>query len=170
MRRMTERGEGSEAGSDPRKTQPNIVAFRCAGSSTERGRSEAAAERESPPERPFSSVHDIPVPCSGRLQPEHFLKAFEAGADLVLVLTCRDGDCRYLEGRRRVQQRIDYVRGLLDEVGLGGERLVVLESPAGSSGKPDTTQQSDMMHEALAAALVGLAPNPLGRSSDEGVD
>jgi coenzyme F420-reducing hydrogenase delta subunit len=88
----------------------------------------------------------------------------------VLILTCRDGDCRYLEGRRRVQQRIDYVRGLLDEVGLGGERLVVLESPAGASGKPEPTQQSDMMHEALAAALVGLVPNPLGRSSDEGVD
>ena len=115
-------------------------------------------------------IHDIPVPCSGRLQPEHFLKAFEAGADIVLVVTCRDGDCRYLEGRRRVQQRIDYVRGLLDEVGLGGERLVLLESPAGSDGGTDATQQSDMMHEALAAALVGLAPNPLGRSSDEGVD
>jgi F420-non-reducing hydrogenase iron-sulfur subunit len=115
-------------------------------------------------------VHEISVPCSGRLQPEHFLKAFEAGADLVLVLTCGDGDCRYLEGRGRVQRRVDYVRGLLDEVGLGGERLMVLESRAGSDGGTDAAQQSDMMHEALAAALVGLAPNPLGRSSDEGVD
>ena len=112
-----------------------VVAFRCVGSSTERGRSEAVVERESPPERPFLPIHDISVPCSGRLQPEHFLKAFEAGADIVLVVTCRDGDCRYLEGRRRVQQRIDYVRGLLDEVGLGGERLVLLESRAGSSGR-----------------------------------
>jgi len=170
MRGITDRKEGSEAGSDPRKARHNIVAFRCAGSSTERGRSEAATERESPPERPFLPIHDIPVPCSGRLQPEHFLKAFEAGADLVLVVTCRDGDCRYLEGRRRVQQRIDYVRGLLDEVGLGGERLVVLESPAGSDASTDAPPQSDMIHEALAAALVGLAPNPLGRSSDEGDD
>jgi coenzyme F420-reducing hydrogenase delta subunit len=170
MRGITDRKEGAEAGSDPMKTRHNIVTFRCAGSSTERGRSEAVVERESPPERPILPIHDIPVPCSGRLQPEHFLKAFEAGADIVLVVTCCDGDCRYLEGRRRVQQRIDYVRGLLDEVGLGGERLVVLESCAGSDGGTDATQQSDMMHEALAAALVGLAPNPLGRSSDEGVD
>jgi F420-non-reducing hydrogenase iron-sulfur subunit len=170
MRGITGRGEGSEAGSDPRKTQPNIVAFRCAGSSTQRGLSEAAVEGESPPERPSLPIHDIPVPCSGRLQPEHFLKAFEAGADLVLVLTCRDGDCRYLEGHRRVQQRVDYVRGLLDEVGLGGERLVVLESPAESGSETDPTPQPDMMHEALAAALVGLAPNPLGRSNDERVD
>ncbi len=169
MRGITRRREGPEADNDPRKAQPNIVAFRCAGSSTQCGRSEAATEGESPPERPLLPIHDIPVPCSGRLQPEHFLKAFEAGADIVLVLTCSDGDCRYLEGRRRVQQRIDYVRGLLDEVGLGRERLVVLESHARSDGGTDATQQSDMMHEALAAALVGLAPNPLGRSSDEGV-
>ena len=167
---IAKRGEGSEAGSDSVKARPNIVAFRCAGSSTERGRSEAAVERESPPERPILPIHDIPVPCSGRLQPEHFLKAFEAGADIVLVVTCRDGDCRYLEGRRRVQHRIDYVRGLLNEVGLSGERLVLLESPAGADGKAEPTQQSDMMHEALAAALVGLAPNPLGRSSDDRVD
>jgi len=167
---FTKKGEGSETGSDPRKTQPNIVAFRCAGSSTERRPSEAAVVVESSLGPPFSSVHEVAVPCAGRLQPEHFLKAFEAGADLVLVLTCRDGDCRYLEGHRRVQQRIGYVRGLLDEVGLGGERLVVLESPAASSGKPDTTPQPDRINEALAAALVGLAPNPLGRSSNEGDD
>ena len=116
------------------------------------------------------SVHEISVPCSGRLQPEHFLKAFEAGADLVLVLTCSNGDCRYLEGHRRVRQRINYVRGLLNEVGLGGERLLLLESRAGSDGATDALQQSDMMHEALVAALVGLVPNPLGRSTDERVD
>jgi coenzyme F420-reducing hydrogenase delta subunit len=168
MRSIT--GEGVDAGIDSLKAQHNIVAFRCAGSLAERGSPEAAVEGESPLERSSLPVHEIPVPCSGRLQPEHFLKAFEAGADLVLVLTCRDGDCRYLEGRRRVQQRIGYVRGLLDEVGLGGERLVVLESPAGSGSETDATRQPDRIHEALAAALVGLAPNPLGRSSDERVD
>ena len=141
-----------------------VVAFRCAGSSTERGWPRAVREGES------LAVQEIPVPCSGRLQPEHFLKAFEAGADLVLVLTCSNGDCRYLEGHRRVRQRIDYVRGLLNEVGLGGERLLLLESRAGSDGSTDAPQQSDMMREALAAALVGLVPNPLGRSTDERVD
>jgi F420-non-reducing hydrogenase iron-sulfur subunit len=141
-----------------------VVAFRCAGSSTERGRPKAVREVES------LRVQEIPVPCSGRLQPEHFLKAFEAGADLVLVLTCGNGDCRYLEGHQRVRRRIDYVTELLNEVGLGGQRLLLLESRAGSDGGTDAPQQSDMMHEALAAALVGLVPNPLGRSTDERVD
>ncbi len=157
-------GDGHDAGGDPREARRNIVAFRCAGASAEGRPSQAVTEDGALP------VHEIPVPCSGRLQPEHLLKAFEAGADLVLLLTCRDGDCRYLEGRRRIQQRVDYVKGLLDEVGLGGERLVLLESPAAASRETDATPQSDMMHEALAAALAGLAPNPLGRSSDERVD
>jgi len=151
LRRTTEAGRSA------------VVAFRCAGSSTQRGWPEAVREDESLP------VHEIPVPCSGRLQPEHFLKAFEAGADLVLVLTCCNGGCRYLEGHRRVRQRIDYVRGLLNEVGLGGERLLLLESRAGANGGTDATQQSDVIHEALAAALVGLVPSPLG-STDERVD
>ena len=157
------------SGGDPlrRTTEASrcaVVAFRCAGSSTERAWPEAVREDESLP------VQEISVPCSGRLQPEHFLKAFEAGADLVIVLTCCNGDCRYLEGHRRVRRRIDYVRGLLNEVGLGGERLLLLESRAGSDGGTDAPQQSDVMHGALAAALVGLVPNPLGRSTDERVD
>ena len=127
-------------------------------------------ERDPFPGAPSAPIHEISVPCSGRLQPEHFLKAFEAGADLVLVLTCHDGDCLYLEGRRRVQLRVDYVRGLLDEVGLSGERLLMVESPAGSSSKKGPAQQPDGIHEALAAALVGLAPNPLHGGSDERVD
>ena len=164
MRDTTRRGDGHDAGGDPREARRHIVAFRCAGASAE-GRSSQAVTENGP-----LPVHEISVPCSGRLQPEHLLKAFETGADLVLLLTCGDGDCRYLEGRRRIQQRVDYVRGLLDEVGLGGERLLVLESPAGASGRTDATRQPDMIHEALAAALAGLAPNPLGRSSDERVD
>jgi coenzyme F420-reducing hydrogenase delta subunit len=164
MRESKRRGDGHDAGGDPREVRRNIVAFRCSGSSTQRGTPEAATGDGALP------VHEISVPCSGRLQPEHLLKAFEAGADLVLLLTCGDGDCRYLEGQRRIQQRVDYVKGLLDEVGLGGERLLLLESPAAASTETDATRQPDMIHEALAAALAGLAPNPLGRSSDERVD
>jgi coenzyme F420-reducing hydrogenase delta subunit len=163
MQDTTRRGDGHDAGGEPREARRNIVAFRCAGASAEGRPSQAATEAGTLP------VHEISVPCSGRLQPEHLLKAFEAGADLVLLVTCRDGDCRYLEGRRRIQQRVDYVRGLLDEIGLGGERLLLPEPPAAASTETDATPQPDMIQEALAAALAGLAPNPLGRSSDERV-
>jgi F420-non-reducing hydrogenase iron-sulfur subunit len=69
-------------------------------------------------------VRQVVVPCTGRLQPEHMLKAFEAGADAVCAIGCEDGDCHYLEGSKRCTRRVDYLRALLDEIGLGGERLL----------------------------------------------
>ena len=105
--------------------QRNIVVFECAATPATGG---ASGGPTPPGQLPFAT-QKIRVPCSGKLQPEHLLKAFEAGADLVVVLTCRDGDCRYLEGRRRIERRVDYVRGLLDEIGLGGKRLLLLDRP-----------------------------------------
>jgi coenzyme F420-reducing hydrogenase delta subunit len=80
------------------------------------------------PEWPFSA-HEVIVPCTGKLQPEHFLKAFEAGADLVCVIACEETNCHYLEGSRRMQRRFAYVGGLLDEIGLGGERFLMFTLP-----------------------------------------
>jgi coenzyme F420-reducing hydrogenase delta subunit len=73
----------------------------------------------------------------------------------VVVLTCRDRDCHYLEGRRRIERRVDYVRGLLDEIGLGGRRLVLLDRSCNS--------QANDTWEALAALRADLTASPLGR-------
>lgn len=134
----------------------SVVVFECvgtAGGNGADGKNAIAAWHSEP--SPFAT-NTIRVPCSGKLQPEHLLKAFEAGADLVLVLTCRDGDCRYLEGRRRVERRVEYVRGLLDEIGLGGERLLLMDSTQLSRNNPPW--------EALTLKQFDLAPSPLGRN------
>jgi coenzyme F420-reducing hydrogenase delta subunit len=127
----------------------NVVAFSCAASLN----GSAPASLAGAPQD--VQLRHIPVPCSGKLQPEHLLKAFEAGADMVVVLTCRDGDCRYLEGRRRIERRVDYVRGLLDQIGLGGRRLVLLDQSRDSPAS-DTWGT-------LAASRAGLTASPLGR-------
>jgi coenzyme F420-reducing hydrogenase delta subunit len=129
-----------------------IVVFECAGAAPANGARETAAARQALPTG--GAIQTVRVPCSGKLQPEHLLKAFEAGADLVVVLACSDGDCRYLEGRRRIERRLDYVRGLLDEIGLGGKRLVLVDRPP--DGRANGTQ------EALAALPAGLTASPLG--------
>lgn len=64
------------------------------------------------------------VPCTGRLQPEHILKAFESGASLVCVIGCREDNCHFAEGSRRCIRRIDFIRQVLDQIGLGGDRLM----------------------------------------------
>jgi coenzyme F420-reducing hydrogenase delta subunit len=78
-------------------------------------------------------VSEVVVPCAGRLQPEHFLKAFEDGADAVGVVCCEEGNCHHLEGNRRCRRRLDYVSGLLDQVGLGANRLMLFHLPGSSA-------------------------------------
>ena len=93
------------------------------------------------------------MPCAGRLQPEHVLKAFESGSDLVLTVSCDRDDCRYLQGGERWSHRADYVKAILDEIGLGGSRLLQFQL-AGTAG-------AGAIRDAVLLALEGLAPNPL---------
>jgi F420-non-reducing hydrogenase iron-sulfur subunit len=108
-----------------------VTLFICSNSSRS-GRVPASGTHQPPDALPVKwpfSVHEVRVPCTGKLQPEHLLKAFEAGADLVCVVVCDEANCHYLEGSRRAKRRIEYVRGLLDELGLGGERLLLFHLP-----------------------------------------
>ena len=66
------------------------------------------------------------------------LRAFEAGADGVLVLVCPEGHCRYLEGNIRAKKRVEWVQNLLDEIGLNGKRLSICNI---SLGDKDETAQ-----------------------------
>ena len=135
----------------------NVVVFECAGAQPPNGATATTPKQAMPP---HPATQTIRVPCSGKLQPEHLLKAFETGADLVVVLTCTDGDCRYLEGRRRIERRLDYVRGLLDDIGLGGARLVLVDRT------PDS--QANDMWEALTTLSASLTASPLGRNDGAG--
>ncbi len=65
----------------------------------------------------------FPLPCSGRIEPLHFLRAFEAGADLVYLITCPPKVCRYQQGNLRAAKRIAYAQKLIQEIGLDPERL-----------------------------------------------
>jgi F420-non-reducing hydrogenase iron-sulfur subunit len=60
----------------------------------------------------------IRVPCAGRVDVIHILKAFEKGAGAVLVLGCEDGACRHITGNTRARERVKYSEMLLKEVGI----------------------------------------------------
>ena len=68
-------------------------------------------------------VRIISVPCTGKLEMEHILEAFEKGVDGVLIVGCLEGGCHFVEGNLRARKRTDRIREVLDEIGLGGERL-----------------------------------------------
>ncbi|MBC7344493.1 MAG: hydrogenase iron-sulfur subunit, partial [Clostridia bacterium] len=53
----------------------------------------------------------------------YILKAFENGADGVMVVGCQEGNCKDISGNVRARKRVEYARRLLEEVGLERERL-----------------------------------------------
>ncbi len=69
----------------------------------------------------------IALPCSGRADILYLMKAFETGADGVAVVMCRQGECRYLEGNLRARKRAEAVNALLEEIGLGGGRMAIIQ-------------------------------------------
>ncbi len=82
------------------------------------------------PAFPWSTpVEEVIVPCAGRLQPEHLLRAFESGTDLLCVIACEQDNCHNLEGSCRAARRVQYVQGLLNEIGLSADRLMLMHLP-----------------------------------------
>ncbi|MCX5997430.1 MAG: hydrogenase iron-sulfur subunit [Chloroflexi bacterium] len=69
----------------------------------------------------------IPLPCSGKIDILYLTKAFESGADGVAVITCKKGECQFLEGNLRAEKRVSAVDTLLEEIGLGKGRMVMMQ-------------------------------------------
>jgi coenzyme F420-reducing hydrogenase delta subunit len=64
-------------------------------------------------------LNPLSLPCSGRANLLYFLKAIETGSDGVILLTCKIGECKFLQGNLRAQKRIETLDDLLYETGLG---------------------------------------------------
>ena len=76
----------------------------------------------------------ISLPCSGKADLLYFIKAFETGADGLVLVTCAKDECRYLEGNVRSLKRAEEVSSLLEEIGMGGERVAVLTANGNGVG------------------------------------
>jgi coenzyme F420-reducing hydrogenase delta subunit len=74
-----------------------------------------------------NDFHFIPLPCSGKIDIRYLTKAFETGADGIAVVTCKKGDCRYLEGNLRAQKRVEAIENLIEEIGVEKGRSVLFE-------------------------------------------
>lgn len=96
----------------------------------------------------------VKMACSSMVKDVFLLRAFEAGADAVVVLVCPEGACRYVEGNLRAKKRTDWVKSLLDEIGIGGDRLALFNVAAG-----DTAAVSRIIQE-TRATVATMGPNP----------
>jgi F420-non-reducing hydrogenase iron-sulfur subunit len=75
-------------------------------------------------------INSVSLPCSGKVNLLYILKSIEMGSDGVLLVTCKLGECKYLQGNFRAQRRIAYVDKLLVEIGFEERhvRFVSLEA------------------------------------------
>ncbi len=104
-----------------------------------------------------AEVRLVRLPCSSMVKDVFLLRAFEAGADGVVVMVCPRGECRFIEGNRRAEKRVERVQKMLDSLGLGANRLVLL-----SAGDADAGARYDLEQVFAGFAALGtdLAVRP----------
>ena len=138
--------------------EPEITAFLCIYCAYMAADTAGALRIPYPP-----NVKLVKLPCTGKLDPIYILKAFEDGADGVYVVGCPVGNCHHVRGNERAHARIQRVKRLLDEVGLGGERLDMFFVSGGMG--VTFAESAKVMTERIRA----LGPNPLGPDLEHGL-
>ena len=78
-----------------------------------------------------TSVKIIQVPCTGRVDILHLLKAIEDGADGVYVAGCLEGECHFTDGNLKAKRKVQYVKKTLEEIGIEPGRVEMFNLSAG---------------------------------------
>jgi len=104
-----------------------------------------------------TNIRIIRVLCTGKVEVDHILKTLEAGADGVVVIGCKFGECYFREGNFRAAKKIERVQGLIEEIGLERDRVKFDFVPGPGAGKFGAIL-NDMTEK-----ISSLGPSPLGR-------
>jgi F420-non-reducing hydrogenase iron-sulfur subunit len=104
------------------------------------------------------NIRVIRVMCSGRIDPTFVLKAFQEGADGVLVCGCHPGDCHYQEGNYKCLRRFKLLQKYTQQMGIEKERLQ-LEWISASEGK----QFAELVNM-MTKSLLTLGPSKVKRT------
>jgi coenzyme F420-reducing hydrogenase delta subunit len=99
-------------------------------------------------------IKTVKMACSSMVKDVFLLRAFEAGADAVIVMVCPEGQCRHIEGNLRAKKRVAWVGDLLDEIGLDHRRLSLVHMTAGDQAAVIQTMND------VVKKLAELGPNP----------
>jgi coenzyme F420-reducing hydrogenase delta subunit len=106
-----------------------------------------------------ANVKFVRLPCTGKADVRYLLEAFEQGADGVYIVACPIGNCHHVRGNERGLARVEYTKVILDEIGLGGERLDMYFM-SGSQGQAFALAAQEMTERIRALGI-----NPLKESN-----
>jgi coenzyme F420-reducing hydrogenase delta subunit len=104
-----------------------------------------------------SNVKIVLIPCTGRIDAIHLMRAFEDGADGVFVAGCLEGNCHFLEGNIWAKKRVLYTREILEAAGIGRERLQMYNMSAAMGQR-----FADVATE-MTERIKALGPSPIKR-------
>ena len=129
-----------------------IIGFVCRDSAL------AAAERAASKERSYSpAVTLVEMPCTGRVDVVHILRAFREGADAVFVAGCLEGNCKYQYGNIEARKRVTLTRAMLQAAGLEPERLEMFNLASNQEWRFVEIVQE------MVSRVEKLGPNPIGK-------
>lgn len=144
--------ERTDAGVD-QNFEPEITAFYCVYCGYMAADTAGALHIQYP-----ANVKFIRLPCTGKTDIRYILEAFEQGADGVYQVACPIGNCHHVRGNERGLARIQRAKRLLDDIGLGGERVDMFFM-SGSQG-----QTFAMAAQTMTERIRKLGPNPLKKT------
>ena len=102
-----------------------------------------------------ANVKIVRVPCTGKVDVIHVLRAFEKGADGACVIGCLEGECHFNTGNLMAKRRVEQAQKILDTIGIGGERARMFNLSS-SEGPRFAQYAAD-----FTAEIKELGPNPL---------
>ena len=104
--------------SDEETFEPVIIGFCCNWCSYAGADLAGVSRQQYPP-----NLRIIRVMCSGMVHPNLVIDALTKGADGVLICGCHPGDCHYLEGNLKAENRKEAIELMLEDFGIEPERF-----------------------------------------------
>ena len=102
------------------KFEPQIIGFCCKYCAYAAADLAGSMRLSYPP-----SIKIVQVPCTGRIDVIHILRALEEGADGVMVAGCLEGECHFLTGNLKAKKRLMSVQKILEQIGIEPERVAM---------------------------------------------
>jgi len=146
---------------DDGKFEPRIVGFLCNWCSYTGADLAGVSRMKSAP-----NLRPMRVMCTGRVDPSLVLRAFQLGADGVLIAGCHPGDCHYQEGNFKALRRVLMLKRILQSFGVD-ERRLRLEWISASEGEKFARVSTEFTEEVRALGPLRLEPAMLAVHQEE---
>jgi coenzyme F420-reducing hydrogenase delta subunit len=130
--------------------EPQIVAFCCKYCAYAAADLAGSMRLDYPP-----NLKIVQLPCSGRVDMLHLLKAIEEGADGVCVAGCLEGECHFVEGNLKTRKKVEAVKRALASAGVEPQRVEMYN--LSSAMGPRFAEIATEMTETIRA----LGPTPV---------